>query len=150
RDDYNLIIGEKTAEEIKMEIGAAYVEENLEYEVRGRDVMSGLPKNFTINSEETREAFDEPISEIIEAVRNVLERTPPELSSDIMDRGIVMTGGGSLLKGFDTLLSKETDIPVFIADEPLSCVARGTGQALEELEELEDVLFSSKNESFSR
>ncbi len=150
RDDYNLIIGEKTAEEIKMEIGAAYVEENLEYEVRGRDVMSGLPKNFTINSKETREAFDEPISEIIEAVRNVLERTPPELSSDIMDRGIVMTGGGSLLKGFDTLLSKETDIPVFIADEPLSCVARGTGQALEELEELEDVLFSSKNESFSR
>ena len=149
RDKYNLIIGEKTAEEIKMEIGSAFIEENKEYEVRGRDIMSGLPKNFTITSEETLEAFEEPIAEIIEAVRSVLEQTPPELSSDIMDRGIVLTGGGALLKGFDKLLSEETDIPVFLADDPLTCVARGTGQALEELDELEDVVFSSSGSSYS-
>ena len=149
RDKYNLIIGEKTAEEIKMAIGAAYVEENEEYEVRGRDIMSGLPKTFTVTSEETLEAFEEPIAEIIEAVRSVLEKTPPELSSDIMDRGIVMTGGGSLLKGFDKLLSKETDIPVFLADDPLGCVAKGTGQALEELDELKEVLFDSSGKSYS-
>lgn len=148
RDKYNLIIGEKTAEEIKMEIGSAYIEENEEYEVRGRDIMSGLPKTFKITSEETLEAFEEPIAEIIEAVRTVLEQTPPELSSDIMDRGIIMTGGGVLLKGFDKLLSEETDIPVFLADNPLTCVARGTGQALEELDELENVLFSSSNRSY--
>lgn len=149
RDKYNLIIGEKTAEEIKMAIGAAYVEENEEYEVRGRDIMSGLPKTFTVTSKETLEAFEEPIAEIIEAVRSVLEKTPPELSSDIMDRGIVMTGGGSLLKGFDKLLSEETDIPVFLADDPLSGVAKGTGQALEELDDLKDVLFDSSGKSYS-
>ena len=149
RDKYNLVIGEKTAEEIKIEIGSAYVEENEEYEVRGRDLMSGLPRNFSITSEETREAFEEPIEEVIEAVRNVLEQTPPELSSDIMDRGIVMTGGGSLLKGFDKLLSKETEIPVFLADAPLTCVAEGTGHALEELDRLEDVLFSGQGKSYN-
>ena len=148
RDKYNLIIGEKTAEEIKMNIGAAYVEENEEYAVRGRDIMSGLPKTFNITSKETLEAFGEPIAEIVEAVRTVLEKTPPELSSDIMDRGIVMTGGGALLNGFDRLLSEETDIPVFLADDPLSCVAKGTGQALEELDELEDILFTSSGKTY--
>ena len=143
RDKYNIIIGEKTAEEIKKEIGAAYTRENKKYEVRGRDVTSGLPKKLTITAEETVEAFRENINNIIEGVRNVLEQTPPELSSDIMDKGIVLTGGGSLLEGFAELLSKKTQIPVFLADEPLYCVAKGTGQALEELDKLDGILFSS-------
>lgn len=142
RDKYNLIIGEKTAEEIKVNIGAAYVEEDREYEVRGRSVISGLPKNLVITSRETVEAFSEPINAILDAVRSVLEQTPPELSADIMDRGIIMTGGGSLLTGMTTLLSKETDIPVFLADDPLICVARGTGHALEEMDKLGDSLIT--------
>lgn len=142
RDKYNLIIGEKTAEEIKVNIGAAYVEEDREYEVRGRSVISGLPKNLVITSRETVEAFSEPINAILDAVRSVLEQTPPELSADIMDRGIIMTGGGSLLTGMTTLLSKETDIPVFLADDPLTCVARGTGHALEEMDKLGDSLIT--------
>src|SRR6056297_917243 len=150
RDKYNLIIGENTAEEIKTSIGTAYLEENEEYEIRGRDIMSGLPKTFKITSEETLEAFEEPITEIIQAVRSVLEKTPPELSSDIMDRGIIMTGGGSLLKGFPKLLSEETDIPVFLADDPLTCVAKGTGEAFEELDQLKDVLFSSSGTSYNK
>ncbi|MFW6034622.1 MAG: rod shape-determining protein [Halothermotrichaceae bacterium] len=144
RDKYNLIIGDKTAEEIKMNIGAAYVEENKEYEVRGRSVVSGLPKNLVLTSEETIEAFQEPINAITDAVKRVLEQTPPELSSDIMDRGIIMTGGGALLRGFTKLLSKQTDIPVFLADDPLTCVARGTGHALEELDKLSDILTSNE------
>lgn len=148
RDQYKLIIGEKTAEEIKINIGAAYIEENKEYEVRGRDVVTGLPRNLTITSEETIVAFQEPINMIIDAVKRVLEQTPPELSSDIMDRGIIMTGGGSLLSGFDKLMSKETNIPVFIADDPLSCVAKGTGHALEEIDKLSDVLLSSDGKVF--
>lgn len=142
RDKYNLIIGEKTAEEIKVNIGAAYVEEDREYEVRGRSVISGLPKNLVITSRETVEAFSEPINAILDAVRSVLEQTPPELSADIMDRGIIMTGGGSLLTGMTTLLSKETDIPVFLADDPLTCVAKGTGHALEEMNKLGDSLIT--------
>jgi rod shape-determining protein MreB and related proteins len=144
RDKYNLIIGERTAEEIKFSIGSAYVEENMEYEVRGRDIMTGLPKNLIINSEETTKAFNEPIISIIEAVKKVLEQTPPELASDIMDRGIIITGGGSLLKGFDKLLSQETNIPVFLADDPLACVAKGTGYALEEVDNLSEILKSSE------
>lgn len=144
RDEYKLIIGEKTAEEIKMEIGAAYVEENNEYEVRGRDVVTGLPKNLTITAEETTLAFQETIDSIIEGVRSVLEKTPPELSSDIMDRGVIMTGGGSLLNGFTELLSRKTEIPVFLAEEPLFCVAQGTGQALEEIDKLKNVLVASE------
>lgn len=143
RDKYNLIIGEKTAEEIKIGIGAAFVEENKEYEVRGRSVVSGLPQNLIISSKETVEAFSEPIRSILDAVRRVLEKTPPELSSDIMDRGIIMTGGGALLTGLAKLLSQETDIPVFLADDPLTCVAKGTGYALEEIESLSDNLMSN-------
>lgn len=149
RDKYNLIIGEKTAEEIKMKIGTAYIEENEEMEVRGRDIMSGLPKNLDITSGETYEAFEEDIYNIVDSVRNVLEQTPPELSSDIMDRGIILTGGGSLLKGFDRLLTEETEIPVFLADEPLYCVAKGTGHALEEIDNLEDILLSSESSIFT-
>ncbi|MFW6021996.1 MAG: rod shape-determining protein [Halanaerobiaceae bacterium] len=150
RDKYNLIIGEKTAEAIKINIGAAFVEENKEYEVRGRSVISGLPKNLLISSEETVEAFAEPINSILDAVRRVLEQTPPELSSDIMDRGIIMTGGGALLTGLATLLSNETDIPVFLADDPLTCVAKGTGQALEEMDDLADSLMSHERLGFKR
>ena len=150
RDKYNLIIGEKTAEEIKVNIGAAYVEEDREYEVRGRSVISGLPKNLVITSRETVEAFSEPINAILDAVRSVLEQTPPELSADIMDRGIIMTGGGSLLTGMTTLLSKETDIPVFLADDPLTCVARGTGHALEEMDKLGDSLITYEGLGFKR
>lgn len=150
RDKYNLIIGDKTAEEIKVSIGCAYIEENEEYEVRGRSVVSGLPKNLVITSAETLEALNEPINAILDAVKRVLEQTPPELSSDIMDRGIIMTGGGSLLKGFTKLLSQETDIPVFLADDPLTCVARGTGKALEEIDNLSDVLLSNEGVGYKR
>ncbi len=150
RDKYNLIIGDKTAEEIKVNIGSAYVEENKEYEVRGRSVVSGLPKNLILRSEETLEAFNEPINAILDAVKRVLEQTPPELSSDIMDRGVIMTGGGSLLNGFTKLLSEETDIPVFLADDPLTCVARGTGKALEEIDNLSDVLLSNEGVRYKR
>ena len=145
RDKYNVIIGEKTAEEIKIEIGAAFLRENKEYEVKGRDIMSGLPKKITVTTEETVAAFEENVYNIVEGVKNVLEQTPPELSSDIMDRGIVMTGGGCLLNGLDKLLSRETQTPVFVADEPLYCVARGTGQALEEIDNLSEVLLSGKD-----
>jgi len=150
RDKYNLIIGDKTAEEIKVSIGCAYIEENEEYEVRGRSVVSGLPKNLVITSAEILEAFNEPINAILDAVKRVLEQTPPELSSDIMDRGIIMTGGGSLLKGFTKLLSQETDIPVFLADDPLTCVARGTGKALEEIDNLSDILLSDEGVGYKR
>lgn len=148
RDKYQLIIGEKTAEEIKIAIGAAYIEENKEYEVRGRSVVSGLPKNLIITSEETVEAFQEPINAIIDAVKRVLEQTPPELSSDIIDRGMIMTGGGSLLGGLAKLLSEETGIPSFVADDPLSCVARGTGHALEEIDNLSDILITNDGKGF--
>ncbi|MEJ6951264.1 rod shape-determining protein MreB [Natronospora cellulosivora (SeqCode)] len=148
RENYNLIIGEKTAEEIKMTIGSAFVDENKEYEVRGRSVVSGLPENLVLDSKETVKAFAEPTHAILDAVRRVLEKTPPELSSDIMDKGIIMTGGGALLDGLAKLLSKETDIPVFIADDPLACVAIGTGQALEEIDSLADSLMSSEKHSF--
>lgn len=150
KDRYNIIIGDKTAEEIKMNIGTAFIEENIEYEVRGRSVVTGLPKNLVITSEETLEAFQEPINNIVDAVKRVLEQTPPELSSDIMDRGIIMTGGGSLLKGFTKLLTRETDIPVFLADDPLTCVAKGTGQALEELDNLSSSLLSDEGMVFKR
>lgn len=145
RDNYNIIIGEKTAEEIKLEVGAAFVEdgENKTHEVRGRNVMSGLPKKLEISSDEMIEAYSECLDDIVDAAKRVLEQTPPELASDIMDRGIIMTGGGSLLSGFDKLISQETNIPVFLADEPLACVAKGTGYALEEIDKLEDVLLSN-------
>jgi len=144
RNKYNMVIGEKTAEEVKMEIGSAWIDgASREYEMRGRNLMTGMPKNLTISSMETVEAFKENITTIIESVRHVLEQTPPELSSDIMDKGVVLTGGGSLLHGLDTLISKETQIPVFPAESPLSCVAEGTGIALEELENLKDILTSS-------
>ena len=142
---YNIMIGERTAEEIKMEIGAArpeFLSESME--IRGRDLVSGLPKNIDINSEEISEAISEPVQSIVEAVKITLEKTPPELSADVMDFGIVLTGGGALLHGMDKLLSDKTQIPVHIADEPLDCVAKGTGIALEEIDSLKSVLISPK------
>ncbi|NLW17275.1 MAG: rod shape-determining protein [Firmicutes bacterium] len=129
---YNLMIGERTAEETKKTIGSAYImEEEQTMDVRGRDLVTGLPKTLEITSTEVREALAEPVRAIIDAVKSTLERTPPELAADVMDRGIMMTGGGSLLKGLDKLISEETGMPVHIAEEPLACVAIGTGKILE-------------------
>jgi rod shape-determining protein MreB len=134
RNAYNLMIGDRTAEDIKIRVGSAYhLEQELTMEVSGRDMLAGLPKQITVSSEEVREALAEPISQVVERVKRVLEQTPPELSSDIYERGITLTGGGALLRGFDRLLSLATNgIPVYVADDPLSCVAIGTGRALEE------------------
>ncbi|MER3474738.1 MAG: rod shape-determining protein [Armatimonadota bacterium] len=133
RAQYNLMIGERTAEEIKIKVGSAYpLEQELEMEVRGRDLIAGLPKTVTVTSEEIREALQEPINAIVERVRSVLEETPPELAADIIERGITLTGGGALLRGIDKLLESVTNIRVQVAEDPLSCVAIGTGRALEE------------------
>ena len=131
---YNLLIGERTAEEIKMKIGSAYpLEEELAMEVKGRDSVAGLPKTIHITSQEIREALGDTIAAIVDAVRNALERCPPELSADLVDRGFVMAGGGSLLRGIDRLLSDKTGLPVTVADDPLSAVANGTGIVLSDL-----------------
>ena len=142
---YNLMIGERTAEEIKIKIGTAYPVENEEKEeVRGRDLVTGLPKTITITSKEVHHALSEPVAAIIEAIRNTLEKTPPELASDIMDRGIVMAGGGALLRGLDRLVAEQTGMPVHLADEPLLAVAYGTGKVLENIDILRRVLIQPK------
>ena len=131
---YNLMIGERTAEEIKISMGSAYpVEEETSMEVKGRDLVAGLPKTLTITSEEMREALQEPISSIIDAIRVTLERCPPELSADLVDRGMILAGGGALLTGMDKLIAEQTGLPVHLADDPLSAVAEGTGVVLNEL-----------------
>jgi rod shape-determining protein MreB len=131
---YNLMIGERTAEEIKIKIGSAYkLEKEVSMEVKGRDLVAGLPKTITITSQEVREALMEPISTIVDSVRITLERCPPELSADLVDRGLVLAGGGALLRGLDRLLAEETGLPVHVAEDPLSAVAEGTGKALQEL-----------------
>ncbi len=137
RKEYKLMIGERTAEEIKIRIGTAWITpENQDryMEVRGRDLVSGLPKTINITSQESWTALEEPVFAVIDAVKKVLEVTPPELAADIVNNGIVMTGGGSLLNGFDMLLSKETNLPVHVADDAISCVAIGTGKALNEID----------------
>ncbi len=150
KKEYNIMIGERTAEEIKVNVGTAFPSgRNESMEIRGRDLVSGLPKTMRIGSTETREALAEPISLIIECVKTVLEKTPPELAADIVDRGIVMTGGGSLLHGLDRLISQETGIPTYLADDPLSCVALGTGKALESLETIQDSLTTIKKGSIA-
>jgi len=134
RKMYNLTIGERTAEAIKMEIGSAKVIDNIEkMEIRGRDLVTGLPKTIEISSKEIAEALRESVSAIIDGVKKTLEQTPPELSADVMERGIVLTGGGALLKNLDKVISDETSMPVFIAENPLDCVAIGTGMALDHL-----------------
>jgi rod shape-determining protein MreB len=145
RKAYNLLIGERTAEDIKIKIGSAYPQkEEQTIEVRGRDLVSGLPRTVRMTSTEIREAMAEPIAAIVEAVKMTLERTPPELAADIVDRGIIMAGGGSLLRGLDRLLGEETGMPVMLTDDPLSAVVLGTGKALEEIETLKKVLITSK------
>jgi rod shape-determining protein MreB len=131
---YNLSIGERTAEQIKIQIGSAYkMEKETTMEVKGRDLVAGLPKTITISSQEVREALLEPVATIIDSVRITLERCPPELSADLVDRGIVLAGGGALLRGLDKLMQEETGLPVHVAEDPLSAVATGTGKALEEM-----------------
>jgi rod shape-determining protein MreB len=133
RRAYNLMIGERTAEEIKIKIGSAYpMEKETTMEVKGRDLVAGLPKTLSITSQEVREALMEPLSVIVESVRITLERCPPELSADLVERGIVLAGGGALLRGIDRLLAEETGLPVHVAEDPLSAVAEGTGKVLQE------------------
>ncbi len=148
RKNYNLLIGERTAEQIKIDIGSAYpLGEERSVEVRGRDLVTGLPKTLALTSSEVRDALAEPVSTVVDAVRMTLEKTPPELAADIMDRGIVMAGGGSLLRGLDKHISQETDMSVYVVDDPLSCVAYGTGKILEELETLKKFLIPPKKSS---
>ncbi|MDS1029399.1 rod shape-determining protein [Bacillota bacterium LX-D] len=152
KKNYNLMIGERTAEEIKMQIGAAYFanreqdaeREKSQYPVRGRDLVSGLPKTIEVSAKEIQEALAEPVASILEAIKVCLEKTPPELAADIMDRGIVLAGGGSLLWGLDYLVSEETGMPVHMAEDPLTSVANGTGKVLENIEVLKRVLISPK------
>ena len=137
---YNLMIGERTAEEVKIAIGSAYpLEEETSIDVKGRDLVNGLPKTLTVTSEEIREALSEPVSSIVESIRITLERCPPELAADLVDRGMVMAGGGALLRGLDKLVAEQTGLPVHVADDPLSAVAEGTGVVLNELDFLRKV-----------
>jgi rod shape-determining protein MreB len=133
RATYNLMIGDRTAEEIKITVGSAIaLPAEAKMEVRGRDLISGLPQTITVTSQEIRECMAEPIGQIVARVKSVLEKTPPELASDIIERGICLTGGTALLRGLDTLIAEVTNVPTRVADDPLSCVALGTGKALEE------------------
>ena len=144
---YNLMIGERTAEDIKIKIGSAYpLEEEMTLEVKGRDLVAGLPKAVTISSEEIREALQEPLRAILEVTKISLERTPPELAADLIEHGIVMAGGGSLLRGLDKLIAEEVGLPVHIADEPSTAVANGTGKVLNEMHYLKKVTVPVKSD----
>ncbi|MGO9751458.1 MAG: rod shape-determining protein, partial [Solirubrobacteraceae bacterium] len=144
--EYKLLIGQQTAEEVKLEIGSAYpMPEEVQAEIRGRDMVSGLPKTVVLTSEEIRGALEEPVSQIIEAIKETLDRTPPELSSDIMDRGIMMAGGGSLLLGLEERLRHETQMPAHLAESPLTCVAVGSGRSLEEVDAIRRSSKNSRN-----
>jgi rod shape-determining protein MreB len=137
---YNMLIGESSAEDIKTTIGSAYpLDPELVMDVKGRDLVSGIPQNISITSEEVRKAISEPVDSIVQAVRIALEQTPPELAADIVDRGIVLTGGGALLKGLDSLLREETSLPITVVDDPLSTVALGSGKVLDNLDVLREV-----------
>ncbi|WP_455539396.1 rod shape-determining protein [Terrisporobacter sp.] len=141
KKEYNLMIGERTAEDVKIRIGSAYKEgDEVEMEIRGRDLISGLPKTMQISSSEVRDALRDPVSSIVDGIKSTLEKTPPELASDIMENGIMLTGGGALLKGLDKLVKEETGMPVKIAENPLDCVAIGTGKSVEDQEIFEKVL----------
>jgi len=144
---YNLLIGEQTAEHIKIKIGSAIkLDKPLEMEVKGRDLVAGIPKNLKLTSEEIREAISEPISQIVEALKSALEQTPPELAADIVDRGIVMTGGGALLRGLDSLLKEETNLPINVVDDPLLCVVLGAGKVLDNVHLYDRILMQGVND----
>lgn len=148
RKRHNVMIGERTAEELKINIGTAYPrEEDISMDIKGRDLVTGLPKNITVTSEQMREALEEPVYAIVDCVHSVLERTPPELAADIINKGIVMTGGGSLLNGLDKLIESKTGVPTRVSDDAICCVALGTGRALEDLDLYFDVLSSIENEN---
>ena len=141
KKEYSLMIGERTAEDVKIKIGSAYKEgDEIEMEIRGRDLISGLPKTMQISSSEVRDALRDPVNSIVDGIKSTLEKTPPELASDIMENGIMLTGGGALLKGLDKLVKEETGMPVKIAENPLDCVAVGTGKSVEDQEIFEKVL----------
>ncbi len=144
KKEYSLMLGERTSEEIKMTIGSAFpLPDEPHAEIRGRDLVTGLPKTIIVSSEEIRRAIEEPVNSIVDAVKATLDKTPPELSADIMDKGIVLTGGGALLKGLDERLKHETGMPIHLTESPLSCVAVGSGRCLEEFEALKRVLIAS-------
>ena len=144
KKEYSLMLGERTAEEIKMAIGSAFpLPDEPHAEIRGRDLVSGLPKTIVVSAEEIRKAIEEPVNATVDAVKNTLDKAPPELAADIMDKGIVLTGGGALLKGLDERLKHETGMPIHITENPLTSVAVGSGKALEEFETLKKVLISS-------
>ena len=144
KKEYSLALGERTAEEIKIALGSAYqLEEEVRAEIRGRDLVTGLPKTVVTSTEEVREALAEPVSSIVDAVKTTLDKTPPELAADIMEQGIVLTGGGALLHGLDVRLQHETGMPIIIAKNPLHSVAIGSGQCLEEFNVLRQVLANS-------
>lgn len=146
---YNLLIGERTAEDIKIGIGSAYpFEGEATMDIKGRDLMDGLPKNISVTSEEVREALADPLSMILDAIRVTLEKTPPELSADIIDHGITLTGGGALLRGLDQLVSNETGMPVHIAENPLDCVALGTGKVLDDIDRLHELLTDDDDKNY--
>src|SRR6187397_3401046 len=150
--EYKLLVGQQTAEEIKLEVGSGYrLAEEVQAEVRGRDMLTGLPKTVILSSEEIRHALDEPVAQIIDAIRSTLDKTPPELAADIMDRGIVLAGGGALLSGLDERLRHETQMPAQLAESPLTCVAVGSGRSLEVLEVMQKAAKSrSKSRNGSR
>jgi rod shape-determining protein MreB len=144
KKEFSLALGERTAEEIKITLGSAYpLEQELHAEIRGRDLVSGLPKTIVVSTEEIRRSIEEPVSAIIDAVKVTLDRTPPELAADIMEQGIVLTGGGALLHGLEARLQHETGMPIVVARDPLNCVAIGSGQCLEEFEALKRVLITT-------
>jgi rod shape-determining protein MreB len=145
RREYGLAIGDRTAENIKINIGCAFAPNpDAKMEVRGRDLVSGLPRTITLSEKEAKIALAEPVAAVIDAIRYTLERTPPELASDVMESGIVLAGGGALLRGLDLLISEETGIPVRVCDEPLNAVAIGTGLVLEHIKELQNILISPR------
>ena len=152
KKEYKLLIGQQTAEEVKLEIGSAFpLREELQAEVRGRDMLTGLPKTIILSSEEVRQALEEPVGQILDAIRSTLDKTPPELAADIMDRGIVLAGGGALLSGLDERLRHETQMPAQLAESPLTCVAVGSGRSLEVLEVMQKAAKSrSKSRNGSR
>jgi rod shape-determining protein MreB len=151
RDNFNLLVGPRSAEEVKIKIGSAYpLSEPLHTTIRGRDLVSGLPKEITITDTHVREALSPSIRIIVNNIKNVVEEIPPEIISDIMHRGIVLAGGGALLRGLDKLIMEETQMPVNVADDPLTCVVRGAGIVVEDLETLKDVLLPTNFERIPR